>query len=156
EPDGSSSGFSTTAIVDGQGNFRLPGLAPGHYQIMIMDVLDQTGYTGDPTALEITNDNLSGIEVKAFLGATISGVVTVEGGDTTIKEKLQQLMIRPDVVELPSSADGAAENRSSMPYVMPMRINADGSFTVRGVHAGKVSFRLIGYSSNPPRIKRIE
>jgi hypothetical protein len=99
---------------------------------------------------------LGGIEVKAFLGATVSGVVIAEGGDPTIKDKMQQVRIRPEVAANPASDDGAAEKFTAARFIMPAKVNADGSFAVKGLPAGRVSFQLIGLWPNPPRIKRIE
>ncbi|HKE05865.1 MAG TPA: carboxypeptidase regulatory-like domain-containing protein, partial [Blastocatellia bacterium] len=53
EMDAPDSGFSTTAIADGQGNFRLPGLPTGRYQVRVMDALGETGYTSDIAEFEI-------------------------------------------------------------------------------------------------------
>ena len=155
EKDASFSGYSTTAIVDHQGNFRLPGLPAGRYQARILDSLSETGYTGDITEFEITNDNISGIEVKAFLGASVSGVVTVEGGDATVKNSLQQIMIEPNVRAPRNSADAATESYSTRSY-MPARVSADGSFTIKGLLAGQVSFSLMNALFNSLQIKRIE
>ena len=46
EKDASFSGFSTTAIVDGQGNFRLTGLPTGHYQARIIGLPHRDGLCG--------------------------------------------------------------------------------------------------------------
>jgi hypothetical protein len=156
EKDRSYSSFSTTAIVDGQGNFRLAGLPTGRYHVKIIDILSGVGYVGDIAEFEITNDNVSGIEVKAFLGASVSGVVVIEGGDAAARKQLQAMTIYPSVSP-PSNATDAANGPSSIPpSIMPAWVNADGSFTIKGLQAGSVGFRLASFSSSALRIRRIE
>src|SRR5262249_30415172 len=135
EKDGSSQGYSTTTIVDGQGNFRLPGLPPGHYQVRINEDLGEMGYTGEGAEFEITNDNVSGVELKAFLGASVNGVVVIEGGDATAGNRLQSITVNSSVTPL-SSATGAAGERSSISQ--SARVNADGSFILKGLQAGSI------------------
>ena len=148
EKDAPNSAYSTTAVADGQGNFRLTGLPPGRYQARIADYQVETGYTGEATEFEITNDNVSGVEVKVFPGATISGVVVIEGADAAAKNKLQSMSIAPGVT--PANSGSYAPRHSTY-----AKVNADGSFTIRGLSAGRVTFRLISVGSLAP-IKRIE
>src|SRR5262249_7924296 len=107
EKDGSNSGYSTTAIADGQGNFRLPGLPPGRYQAMIMDVLGETGYTGEAVEFEIANDNVSGVELKAFLGASVSGFVVIEGADAVARNQPGSIAVIPGVTPLSDTTGDA-------------------------------------------------
>jgi Carboxypeptidase regulatory-like domain len=154
EKDGSGSGYSTNAVADGQGNFRLPGLPPGRYQATITDVLDETGYTSETAKFEITDDNVSGVELKAFLGASVSGFVVIEGAAAAVKNQLQSMMVRPIVTPL-SDATGDANGRlSAGRYFRWAEVHADGSFTIKGLQAGGVSFRL--WAGGALRIKRIE
>ncbi len=156
EKDGSSSGFSTNAFVDGQGNFRLTGLPTGRFQVRILGSLDETGYVGDFADFEITNDSVSGIELKAFLGASVSGIVGVEGGDATAKNLLQAVRIYPSV-NPPSNQAGFTNERPLIPqFIQPPRVNADGSFAIKGLQEGSVQFRLESFSSSGLRIRRIE
>jgi hypothetical protein len=155
EKDSPVSGFSTDAIADGQGNFRLPGLPPGRYKVVVRDVLEERGYTGEVTEFEITNDNVSDVEVKTFPGASVSGVVVIEGVDAAAGNQFKSITIEPRFTPS-SNATGATDERYSIPQYLPsVRINADGSFTIRGLQAGRVSFRLLDYSG-PQRIKRVE
>ena len=155
EKDGSNSGYSTTAIADGQGNFRLPGLPPGRYQAMIMDVLGETGYTGEAVEFEIANDNVSGVELKAFLGASVSGSVVIEGADAVARNQPGSIAVIPGVTPL-SDTTGDANERSSVPqFSRPAIVNADGGFVLKGLLAGSVSFYLSSYPGGL-RIKRIE
>jgi hypothetical protein len=156
EKDGNNSHYSTTTVADGRGAFKLSGLSPGRYRAVIMDGGGELGYTSEVAEFEITNDNVSGVEVKAFLGASVSGFVVIEGAGATAGNQLQSIMVHPRVTP-PSGASGDADERYWMPRsFMPQKLNADGSFVFKGLQAGGVSFALMNYSYNPLRIKRIE
>jgi protocatechuate 3,4-dioxygenase beta subunit len=155
EKDGSSSVFSTTAIADGQGAFKLSGLSPGRYQAAVMGSIGETGYTSEAAEFEITNDNVSGVEVKAFLGASVSGIVVVEGADAAAGKQLRSITVYPSVSPPTDAAGDANALSSSQQFFTPGRVNADGSFTIKGLQAGGVSFYLSDFDGGL-RIKRIE
>jgi hypothetical protein len=147
EKDSPTQYYATTAVADGQGNFRLSPLPPGRYQARIIDDGGETGYTGEATEFEITTNNVSGVEVKVSQGATISGVVVIDGG-AAAKNKFQRMSISPTVT--PANAESSAA--SAPDYA---QVNADGSFTIRGLPAGRVAFHLNSAGYLAP-IKRIE
>src|SRR5215813_13167785 len=155
EKDGANPGYSTTAIADGQGNFRLPGLPPGRYQATIIDVVGETGYTSEAAEFEITDDNVSGVELKAFMGASVSGFVVIEGADAAARNQLQSMEVHPSVTPLGDATGDANERLSVHRYYGPAEVHVDGSFTIKGLQAGGVSFQLSS-SSGSLRIKRIE
>lgn len=130
--DGASSGYSVTAVADGQGNFKALGLLPGHYQAMVMDVLGDAGYMSEAAEFEVTNDNVSGIELKAFPGASISGFVVIEGA--AAENQLESMMIFPRVKPLSDANDRSsvpAFNREFVRVRGNARVNADGSFAIK-------------------------
>jgi carboxypeptidase family protein len=139
--------YGMAFVADGQGNFKALGLLPGRYLATVRDVYRDAGYMSEAAEFEVTNDNVSGVEVKAFLGASISGFVVIEGA--AAGDRLQSLLVFAHVKSLSD-----ANNPSSVPSPAgPASVGADGSFTIKGLNAGKVSFMLI---SDGPRIKRIE
>ncbi|MBO0857552.1 MAG: carboxypeptidase regulatory-like domain-containing protein [Chloracidobacterium sp.] len=153
--DKSISEGSATAIAGGQGNFKLPGLPPGNYQAVVMDVMGDAGYTSEAAEFEITSDNVSGVELKAFLGAIVSGFVVIDGADSTARDQLQSITIFPSVTPL-SDETVDANGRVSVPgFTAPARVSADGGFVLKGLRAGGVSFMLVNLSG-ALRIKRIE
>jgi hypothetical protein len=153
--DKSVSVGSATAIAGGEGNFKLPGLPPGHYQAVVMDVMGDAGYTSEAAEFEIMSDNVSGVELKAILGASVSGFVVIDGADATARDQLQSIMVYPRVTPL-SDATVDANERVSVPgFTAPARVNADGGFALKGLRAGGVSFTLLNISG-ALRIKRIE
>ncbi len=152
----SPSGFSKLALTDGQGNFRLPGFPAGRYQVRIIDDPNQTGYVSDVSEFEITNNNVNGIEVKAFPGAVISGVVVTEGGDAAAEKQAQPMMIHPLVMLMTNSAGAENERYFSPRLFNPAKVNADGSFAINGLQECSVIFELRSPSSSAMRIRRIE
>ncbi|MBO0862888.1 MAG: hypothetical protein J2P21_31200 [Chloracidobacterium sp.] len=145
--DEASAHYAMTAVADGQGNFKALGLLPGRYLAAVMDVNGDTGYMSEAAEFEVTNDNVSGLEVKAFLGASISGLFVIEG--PAAGDGLQSILIFPRVQPLSD-----ANNPSSVPsFTRPVNVNANGGFTIKGLKAGKVSFELL---PGGPRIKRVE
>jgi hypothetical protein len=155
ETGGSGSVFSTTVIADGQGVFKLSGLPPGRYQAEAMDGLGETGYTSDASDFEITNDNVSGVEVKAFLGASVSGFVIIEGAGDAAGKQLQSITVYPSVSPPIDAAGDANERASDTQFYRPGKVNADGSFTIMGLQACGVGFNLSSVDGGL-RIKRIE
>jgi hypothetical protein len=53
---------------------------------------------------------VSGVELKAFLGASVSGVVVIEGADAAARSQLQSMAVYPRVAP-PSDATGDASER---------------------------------------------
>jgi hypothetical protein len=155
ETGGTSSVFSTTVIADGQGAFKLSGLPPGRYLAEVRDNLDETGYTSDASEFEITNDNVSGVEVKVFLGASVSGIVVIEGADAAAGKQLQSITVYPSVSPPIDAAVDANERASGTQFYKPCRVNADGSFTIKGLQACGLGFYLSSFDGGL-RIKRIE
>jgi len=148
EKDAPNIGYSTTTSADAQGNFRLHGLLPGRYQAGITDFQSETAYTGEDTEFEITNDKVSGVEVKVSPGASVSGVVVIDGAVAASQNQLQSISVYPAVS--PASARYFAPQ-----YRANGTVNADGTFTVKGLQTGRVTFRLRSLSGVLP-IKRIE
>jgi carboxypeptidase family protein len=155
EMGGSSSVFSTSAIADLQGAFKLSGLPPGRYYAEAMDGLGETGYRSDAVDFEITSDNVSGVEVKVFMGASVSGVVVIEGADAAAGKQLQSITVYPSVSPPIDAAGDPNERASGTQFFNYSRVNADGSFTIKGLQACGVGFYLSS-SDGGLRIKRIE
>jgi Carboxypeptidase regulatory-like domain len=155
ETGGSSSVFSTTAISDMQGAFKLSGLPPGRYQAEATDGLGETGYRSDAVDFEITNDNVSSVEVKVFPGASVSGIVIIEGADAAAGKQLQSITVYPSVSPPIDAAGDANERASGTQFYNPGKVNADGSFTIRGLQACGVGFYISSVDGGL-RIKRVE
>lgn len=151
-PDGKRIGASgySGAATDAQGRFRLDGLLPGRYAAFSVSLGQSDGYS-DPVAFEVTDADVSGLEVKFHHGSSISGTVVIEG--TTDQSVLAQLS------KLPLGTTTTPENDTlAVPsFSSDTRIAADGSFNIMGVHPGKVRFFLSAYPQiNGLTLARVE
>jgi hypothetical protein len=96
----------------------------------------------------VIDSNLSGLELKAIRGSTISGVVVIEGaGDPEFRDKLQPISVR---LLIKGSGD------SKLPGAITAKISGDGSFRMTGAPAGTASFYLDGDRRNALLIRRVE
>src|SRR5262245_39498704 len=69
--------FRTTGS---DGGFRLAGLRPGQYRLSVRPVREAgIEWYSDDLTIEVADEDVSGIELKARRGASVSGVVTIEG-----------------------------------------------------------------------------
>ena len=124
------------------GEFHLMGLLPGQYGIFARTESDSDFYS-EPVMCDLSNGDLSGVEIKLRQGGSISGGVVIEGtNDPKTLAKLPQLSIYVNVRPNQSSAPG----QLTAPRRENPKINADGSFRVRGLQQGKVD---IGFSPMP-------
>lgn len=120
-----SGGFRT----DTNGEFHVLGLRSGKYEVFISGLDDKREYYSDPITITVANSDLAGIEIRALRGATISGWAVIEGTtDPAILAKRAQMQIGT-INEAPALFH--ASQRSTP-------VNADGSFQLTGVPAGKM------------------
>ena len=118
------------------GEFVLYGLAPATYAAMM---LPEEGfeYFTDATPFEVISSNIENLEVKAHSGASISGMVVLEGEkNPSILAQLRNLRISYQL-----------ENNSTQLSGAPPRINPDGTFQLRGLKPGKARFNLSSYGN---------
>jgi hypothetical protein len=130
---------------DAKGGFQI-SLPPGKYSLF--GGRSNGDYFTDPTPIEVDDKDVSGVEIKARRGATISGVVMMEGAyDRAILARLPSLII-------------SADRRSNeLMYMInrSARINPDGGFRLSGLPPGKITFSLSGqFGPNKFSILRIE
>jgi hypothetical protein len=156
---GAIGGFGGNAKADEQGNFRLAGLAPGQYQLSLTDYESVlTGGGGDHysegTKFEIQGADVSGVEIRAKRGATISGVALVEDADPSAKQGLAQMMIMAQSSPV-SGTEGDGKAFAMSPVIS--RIGADGGFILKGVRPGKATIQAFGFAgAGALKILRIE
>src|SRR5205085_4282714 len=128
-----------------RGEFRLKNMLPGHYGLFASSgpALAQEPSTtySDAVACEIIDQDLSGLEIKLLHGASVSGTLIVEG--TTNPAVLARLS------ELRLGADVRATEGLVPPAFIEARINMDGSFSITGLHPGRVQLRLNNYPPVP-------
>jgi hypothetical protein len=128
----SFSGVGSTP--NSQGEFRMENLVPGKYAIFAFPQTENSLHT-ETLAFEIVDQDVEGLVIKASKGASLSGVVVLENStDRAVLARLSQLRI---VGFVRSSANAANFGLSS-------QVNADGSFSLSGLSAGKAFLSLGG------------
>jgi hypothetical protein len=130
------------------GAFRVSGLTPGKYALLTQSRWNN-GFVSDPVIFDVSEGDASGIELKVRRdAASISGVVVIEGtNDPKILAKLSQSSVNADI-------DLADPKFQSSIKILPVRVNADGSFRLSGLPAGKARIYCCGQSDL--RVARIE
>jgi protocatechuate 3,4-dioxygenase beta subunit len=132
-------GFGWGSVSDANGGFRLDGLMPGRYAAFVWSEGDTENYS-DTVAFEITDGNISGLELKTHRGSSISGIAVIEGtNDRTALAKLSQL----------SLAAGVETDGLSAPSYSTVKIAPDGSFYIKGLRPGKARIYLSTYPPVP-------
>jgi hypothetical protein len=119
-----------------RGEFQAMGLVPGRYKVFAYPgPLDAVDWYSDTTDFEITDSDVSGIVVKLRRGASLSGVVTLEG--VSDRAAAARLLAGARVYGFAERSGG---NDDPGGYVRPVLLAPDGSFRLTGVRPGK--FRL--------------
>jgi hypothetical protein len=138
----SSPGTPTNA----KGEFRLEGVAPGRYAVMTtrnsfgLDP-NQPKIYSDPVPFEITDGDVSDVELKAHQGLTISGNVVTDA----ITNKAALAGVSRMIVTSISMAQPSTIQTSSGFITSP--IATDGSFQLEGLRPGKVQIGIAGLST---------
>ncbi len=131
-------GGFTRARSGKNGEFQLFGVVPGKYEIFAGAPDDPRSgeYVSDPVILDISEGDATGVEIKVRQGASISGVVIIEGtNDPKVLAKLSQVNVM--AFESPTSPAPPAPMARR-----PIRVNPDGSFRIYGLQAGKAMIMM--------------
>jgi uncharacterized protein YegP (UPF0339 family) len=125
-------------IANDQGQFKITGLISGLYNLNLLDDEDVSGpYFCEGTRFVVNDSDVSGLELKAFRGSTVSGIVVAAGvTDPAVKSKLRQSALQVSFLgdRDPATANpGNLSGRSS-------NLSADGGFRFNGVPPGKLMF----------------
>jgi hypothetical protein len=121
-----------------RGEFQALGLAPGRYKIFAYpSPLDAVEWYSDTTDFEITDSDMSGIVVKLRRGATVSGVVALEG--VSDRAAAARLLAGARVYGV---AERSGMNDTPAGYVRPVTLAPDGSFRLTGVRPGRFNLNV--------------
>ncbi|MGH9935656.1 MAG: carboxypeptidase regulatory-like domain-containing protein, partial [Blastocatellia bacterium] len=121
------------------GEFRLIGVMPGKYGVFARSQGDGD-FISDPVTCEIGEGDVHGIEIKVRQGGSISGVVVIEGAnDPNTLSRLSQISLR--AFTRPSPGMPPPPVIGGMGGMI--RVNADGSFRIRGLQQGKVQISMM-------------
>lgn len=115
--------------ADANGDFLIEHLTPGRYVVFAVSGKDSTLYS-ETLPFEVTSADVSGLELKAEQGSSLSGVVVVEGArDAGILRRLTGFPL------------GNLFRQTDTPWTAhePAVVNADGSFLLSGLRPGKLS-----------------
>jgi hypothetical protein len=143
------------SITDTEGNFTLTGLKPGKYKAKLSRPPEgDSEYYSEGTYFEVSDGDVSGVEVLARRGAIISGEVLVEEGrDASVQARLSQLSL--ELVVYKEHFVGAIRDGSAVDWLRS-QIGNDGAFRLTGAHPGKAMIRIAGDSTNSFYLLRVE
>lgn len=126
------------AKSDANGGFKITGLIPGRYSVFAGCEGD---FYSDKVEFEVTNHDVTGLEIRRNQGASIRGKVVVEGlSDPAVLRKLSQV-----------SLFAAGNDRNVNSNVEP-----DGSFYFCGLLPGRVKIRAHSFSQPGFWLIRVE
>jgi hypothetical protein len=147
QPNGSITAFGTGTNSDAFGEFKLNSLKPGKYAIFAGGFSFGGGadkWTSDPVVIEITDSDVTDVDLKIRAGASIDGLAVVEGtSDADVLRRLSTVRVSFFSANPPSP--GSIQTPSSR----SAQFGADGRFQLNGLSSGKyrVSVLQIGGES---------
>ncbi len=124
---------------DRQGNFRLAGLKQGQYACnLYAGWMESSDFYAEPMNFQVLDEDVSGVEIKALRGGTVSGVAVIEGSnDAAIKAKLARMMI------FAHTEPEEPQDRQPQPSSHHQTtIKPDGTFLLTGVAPGNVRLHV--------------
>jgi len=156
-------GFNGNATTDAQGNFQFNGLTPGNYQVVMINITaflpgaGENKHYSEPAEFQIKTGDVENVEIKAKIGATISGVAVIEGADDTgAKAMLAQSIITFHSKQELGSDAASATFPGFGAGGMPSMIKGDGSFQIAGIRPGKVTFQVASIAGKTLSVVRVE
>jgi carboxypeptidase family protein len=122
------------------GEFHLRIVTPGKYALLVnADGGSYGGFISEPVIFDLSEGDVSGVEVKARQAGSISGVVVVEGtSDQKILSKLSQIKISSSYRSIKSTL---SERMPISVGIEDVKVDADGGFRIGGLQPGNVFIR---------------
>lgn len=148
-------GYSSGATTNARGEFVADGLAPGRYVVYAtsspFQQQEPTDFYSDAVPFEVTDGDVSGVTVKIKRGATVSGVVTIEGvpDRAAAAQMLAGVRVFPWVEATQPQVGTSSQNR-------PVSVNPDGTFRVTGLIPGKLRLGTANESLKGLTVTRVE
>lgn len=142
--ENSTSSGSTGAVSNNEGEFHFDNLAPGKYAVLVNRRID-SDWLAELVRFEVIDRDVTGLTVKTSKGASVSGVLVLEGTDDKAAQAAVKKMHLQAFVRKENSMDH--DGQSTI-------VNQDGSFHIGGLPAGLVNFSL--FNKDRFRIVRIE
>ena len=142
--------YGSGQASNARGEFQTEGLAPGRYAVFNMPGQEVTEFYTEPASFEIVDADVNGLVVKVKRGASISGVVQIEGvSDRALVSRLIT-QVRIYVWVDPRNQLAPAFSQR------PTAINPDGSFRIGGLRSGKLRLGYTGDNIKGLNLSRIE
>jgi hypothetical protein len=131
--------------TNARGEFRLESVLPGRFAAFVWS--ENENYS-DPATFEVTDADITGLEIKLKRGATITGVLQLEGlTDKSATAKLSKIALGASVQ---TGNLGPPENRQAT-------IEPNGSFRLTGLPPGTVHLFMFDFQSQKNiRLLRLE
>ena len=130
-------GQSMMTRTDDRGEFSFDNLGSGRYAALIgSGTPGPAVWYADPVPFEVTDGDVSGLELRARRGVTVSGTVVLEGtDDPAVRAGLAKLSVAGAVAEDESAA-------VQYPSWYRSRVEPDGTFALTGVRPGALTISL--------------
>jgi protocatechuate 3,4-dioxygenase beta subunit len=135
--------LGSVAESNKDGEFKVENLPPGKYAVYSEPSADSDWHS-EAAQFEVTDRDVEGLVIKTFKGASVSGVVILEGTDDA---KLRANLLASRIVG--QVVDGYLGRRDPS-----ATINPNGSFRITGLAAGRLMFQL--QPREPFRVIRLE
>ncbi|HEX6623075.1 MAG TPA: carboxypeptidase-like regulatory domain-containing protein [Pyrinomonadaceae bacterium] len=128
-------GYGMTGVrTNARGEFTVEGLAPGHYAVFAISHEPADWYS-DAVAFEVEEADVSGLEVKLRRGASLGGVVLLEGVSDPAARA--QLLLQAQLY-----ASAGSRDELTAPNYLGGKINPDGTFRFGGLRPGQYKIAL--------------
>lgn len=120
-------------LTNSRGEFKLENLTPGQYAISVSPE-EGKEWRSEELRFTIVDEDVTGLVVKTEKGASLSGVVVLEGTyDKAVLDQLSNARLIVFVVTQQSAQRGATIGQDT-------RLRPDGSFRFGGLSAGSATF----------------
>ena len=120
-------------LSNSQGDFVVEGLIPGKYSVFLFPN-QSGGMRVETLTFDIIDQDLSALTVKVVQGASLSGIVVIQGDARTALRKFSEIQVRAFVVG-ETGVSGLGSSASSP-------VGPDGSFLLTGLPGGIANFAV--------------
>ncbi len=128
-----SSSISTSGWTSNQlGEFKFQNLTPGKYSIYLEQQMN-SDFRADPIPIEVIDQDVTGLVIKTLRGATVSGLIVFEHGDSKSDVVKPSQLLLEMFVQREGQDGGIGRSVSVKP---------DGSFRIGGLQAGTANFMV--------------
>lgn len=140
-----------SAGTDQEGEFTVPNLPPGNYEI----VVTRDGFrTLRQTAIELQVDQTARFEFSLQIGAVTESIQITAAAPLLNTENAVKgdVMVTEEIVEMPLNGRDFTDLALLVPGVMPRAQGGQGSaFNINGARADNTNFVIDGFNDQNPR-----